>query len=86
MTGEIFKALRIAAVPFFLALIAWVELKQPYPFFRLLSFVFGFLCVACLASLARGPCTRPAAILASFAFGLCVLEVAATSIGAKDSA
>jgi hypothetical protein len=83
MAAKIFKSLRIVAVPFLLALIAWVEQKQPYPFFRLLSFVFGFLCIASLASLARGLSRDLLTILASLAFGLCVLEIAATLLEPK---
>ncbi|MGO9672651.1 MAG: SGNH/GDSL hydrolase family protein [Methylocella sp.] len=85
MAAKIFKALRIAAVPFLLTLIAWVELKQPYPYFRLLSFVFGFLCIACLASLARGLSRDLLTILASLAFGLCALEIAATLLEPKTA-
>jgi hypothetical protein len=70
--------LRIGAVPALVALIAWVEIKHPVPYFRLLSFVFAFLCLVCLASLTRGRTRDLLAALASLAFGLCVLETVAT--------
>ncbi len=83
MTVRILKALQIAAVPVLLGLIYWAETKQPYPFFRLLSFVFGFLCLVALASLARGLARDLLAALASLAFGLCVIETAATLLESK---
>ncbi len=83
MTGKLLKALRIAAVPLLVGLIVWVELKQPTPWFRLYSFLFGFLLVACLASLARGRWRDGLTMLASFAFGLCLVELAATLLEPK---
>ncbi len=83
MADSIFKASRLVALSLLLALIAWVELKQPTPFFRLLSFVFVFLWFACLASLARGRSRDLLAMLASLGFGLCVLEMAAILLEPK---
>jgi hypothetical protein len=83
MPGKLFKALRIAAVPLLVGLIVWMELKQRAPWFRLYSFLFGFLLIACLASLARGRWRDGLAMLASLAFGLCAVELAATLLEQK---
>lgn len=83
MSGMNFKTLHIAAVPLLLGLIVWVEMKQSWPFFRLVSFVAGFLLIACLASLARGRWRDGLAMLASLAFGLCAVELAAILLEPK---
>ncbi len=83
MAGKLFKALRIAAAPLLVGLIVWMELKQRTPWFRLYSFLFGFLLIACLASLTRGRWRDGLAMLASLVFGLCVVEFAATLLEPK---
>ncbi|VFU08037.1 SGNH/GDSL hydrolase family protein [Methylocella tundrae] len=84
MPGTISTWLRIGAVPILIALVAWMEMRQPFPIFRLLSFVFIFFCIADLASLARGGLRDALVIFASCLFGLCVVEATARFIEPKQ--
>ena len=69
---------RVAAIPVLLALIGWMEARHPVSAFRVFSFFFVFLVFADLASLLRGKGRDGLVVLASLAFGLCVVEGIAT--------
>jgi hypothetical protein len=75
--------LGIAAMPILIGFIGLMEAKHPVPFYRLLTFIFVFLLLADIASFARGKSRDIVAILASLAFGLCILEGAANSLAPK---
>jgi hypothetical protein len=76
---------RLAAIPVLLALIGWMEARDPHavPLFRLFTFVFLFLALADLASLLRGKFRDGLVVLASLAFGLCVVEAVASILEPK---
>lgn len=76
---------RAAAIPVLLALIGWMEARHPVSAFRVFSFFFVFLVFADLASLLRGKGRNGFVVLASLAFGLCVVEGIATLRGLKAS-
>jgi len=74
---RLFSLLRLTAIPFLLGLVAFMEVKHPLPYFRLLTFIFVFLLVADLASLARGKARDALLVMASLFFGIAVVEGAA---------
>ncbi|MGH6836517.1 MAG: SGNH/GDSL hydrolase family protein [Methylocella sp.] len=76
---------RLAAIPLLLALIGWMEARHPVPAFRLFTFSLVFLTLADVASLLRGKGRNGLVVLASLAFGLCVIEAVATLLEPKTS-
>ena len=74
---------RLAAIPVLLALISWMDARHPVSAFRLFTFFFVFLVFADLASLLRGKGRNGLVVLASLAFGLCVIEAVATILEPK---
>ncbi|MGH6811183.1 MAG: SGNH/GDSL hydrolase family protein [Methylocella sp.] len=74
---------RLAAIPFLLALIGWMEARHPVSTFRLFTFFFVFLVFADLASLLRGKWRDGLVVLASLAFGLSIVEATATILETK---
>ncbi|MGH6852029.1 MAG: hypothetical protein ACREDJ_02295, partial [Methylocella sp.] len=74
---------RLAAIPVLLALTGWMEARHPVPAFRLFTFFFVFLVFADLAPLLRGKARNGLVVLASLAFGLCVIEAVATRLEPK---
>ncbi|MGH6846115.1 MAG: SGNH/GDSL hydrolase family protein [Methylocella sp.] len=68
---------RYAVILILLGLIALMEARHPFPFFRLATFFLAFLELASVASLLRGKLRDGFVILASLAFGLCVVEAVA---------
>lgn len=78
MTHNLSQSSRYAIILILLGLIALIEARHPFPFFRLATFIFVFLVFAVLASLLRGKWRDGLIVLASLAFGLCVGEAVAT--------
>lgn len=76
---------RYAALFVLVCLIALLEACQPFPFFRLATFVFAFLALACMASLLRGKLRDGLVVLTSLAFGLSMVEAIATISETKVS-
>ncbi|MEJ0095019.1 MAG: SGNH/GDSL hydrolase family protein [Methylocella sp.] len=85
MDKRLFTKLRFAALPILVGLITLMELKHPLPLFRLLTFIFVFLLLADLAFILRGKSRDLLLILASFAFGICVIEAGANALEPKSS-
>ncbi|WP_202899143.1 SGNH/GDSL hydrolase family protein [Methylocapsa aurea] len=69
--------LRLAAIPLLLGAAAFIELKQPLPYFRLFTFTVVFFLLADIASLARGKSRDFLLVLASLAFGISLIEAGA---------
>ncbi|MGH6796645.1 MAG: SGNH/GDSL hydrolase family protein, partial [Methylocella sp.] len=74
---------RLAAIPVLLAFMGWLEARHPVPAFQLFTFFVAFLVFADLASLLRGKWRNGLVVLASLAFGLCVVEGVATLLEPK---
>ncbi len=74
-----------AALFILLCLIALMEACQPFPYFRLATFILAFLALVCVASLLRGKLRDGLVVLASLAFGLSMLEAIATISETKAS-
>jgi hypothetical protein len=85
MARKLSRMPRLAAIPVLLALIGWMEARQPVPAFRLFTFFFVFLVFADLASLLRGKGRNGLVVLASLAFGLSIIETTATILENKIS-
>jgi hypothetical protein len=66
-------------------LIALMEARQPFPSFRLATFVLAFLALAGMASMLRGKLRDGLVFLASLAFGLSMIEATTTILGTKVS-
>ena len=77
MSSNLFLKLRYAILLILLGLIALFETRQPFPSFRLASFILAFLALALSASLLRGKLRDGFVVLASLAFGLSIVEAAA---------
>jgi hypothetical protein len=77
MSRNLFLKLRYAILLILLGLIALFETRQPFPSFRLASFILAFLALALSASLLRGKLRDGFVVLASLAFGLSIVEAAA---------
>ena len=59
------------------AAIAWLELKTPFPKFRVATFILAFALFVDLAVMAKGKARNALIILASLAFGFSIAEVVA---------
>ncbi|MGH6820335.1 MAG: SGNH/GDSL hydrolase family protein, partial [Methylocella sp.] len=68
-----------------LCLIALMEARHPFPSFRLATFILAFLALAGMASLLRSKLRDGLIVLASLAFGLCIVEATATILETKVS-
>ena len=77
MSSNLFLKLRYAILLILLGLIALFETRQPFPSFRLASFILAFLALALSASLLRGKLRDGFVVLASLTFGLSIVEAAA---------
>jgi hypothetical protein len=85
MAGKLSLPLRLAAILILLGLIALMEVRHFFPLFRLFTFIFVFLLLADIASLLRGKWRDGLLVLASLAFGICLLEAAANILEPKTS-
>jgi hypothetical protein len=85
MAGRISFALRLAAIPGLVAVIAILETRQPFAVFRLVTFVAVFFLLADIASLLRGKWCDCLIVFTSLAFGICLIEAAATIWEPKQS-
>jgi hypothetical protein len=70
--------LRFAAIPVLASLAAMVEAWQPFAMFRLVTFAAVFFLLADIASLLRGKWCDCLIVFTSLAFGICLIEAAAT--------
>jgi hypothetical protein len=61
-----------------------MEVRHPFPFFRLATFILAFLALAGMAALLRGKIRDGFVILASLAFGLSIIEATATFLETKE--
>ncbi|WP_244532195.1 SGNH/GDSL hydrolase family protein [Methylocapsa palsarum] len=81
MARQISLKLRILAIPVLIVLIALIEAYVPIRHllsnFRLITFILVFLLICDAASLRRGASRDFLIVLASIAFGLCVVEAVA---------
>ncbi|MGH6844923.1 MAG: SGNH/GDSL hydrolase family protein [Methylocella sp.] len=83
MTRNLSRKSPYAAILILLGLVAVVDARHPFPLFRLATFVLAFLALAGMASLLRGKLRDGLVVLASLAFGLCVVEGVATVLEPK---
>ena len=83
MSRNLSRKSRFAVILILLCLIALLEARHPFPYFRLATFILAFLAMAGIASLLRGKWRDGLVILASLAFGLCVVEGVATVLEPK---
>ena len=84
MSRNLSQTSRYAVILVALCLIALVEARHPFPLFRLATFILAFLALAGMASLLRGKLRDGLVVLASFAFGLSIIETTATVLETKD--
>ena len=77
MAGKVSFALRLAVVPVLVVVIAFLERRQPFGMFRLITFGAVFFLFANIASLLRGNWRDFLLVLASLAFGIFLIEAAA---------
>jgi hypothetical protein len=77
---------RYAVILILVGLIVLMEVRHPFPSFRLAAFILAFLALAGIASLLRGKLRDGLVVLASLAFGLSIVETTATILETKDSA
>jgi hypothetical protein len=85
MSRKLSLTSRYAVILILLGLIALMEARHPFPFFRLATFVLAFLALAFLASLLRGKLREGLVVLASLAFGLSIVEATAAIMETKAS-
>jgi hypothetical protein len=76
---------RYAVILILLGLVALMETRHPFPFFRLVTFILAFLALAGVASVLRGKLRDGLVVLASLAFGLSIIEATATILENKAS-
>jgi hypothetical protein len=84
MAGKTSFALRVAAIPLFVAIIVILETRQPFGMFRLATFGALFLLLTDIVSLLRGNWREFALVLASLAFGIFLIEAAGNIWGPRD--
>ncbi len=85
MSRKLSRTSPLAVIAILLGLIALMEAGQPFPSFRLATFILAFLALAGLASLLRGKLRDGLVVLASLAFGLSIIEATATIRETKAS-
>ncbi|MDQ6867775.1 MAG: SGNH/GDSL hydrolase family protein [Pseudomonadota bacterium] len=83
MSRKLSRKAPYAVILILLGLIALMEAGQPFPSFRLATFILAFLALAGLASRLRGKLRDGFVVLASLAFGLCMIEATATILETK---
>jgi hypothetical protein len=74
---------RYAIILILLGVIALMEMRQPFPSFRLAAFILAFLALAGIASLLRGKLRDGLVVLASLAFGVSIVEGTATHLDSR---
>jgi hypothetical protein len=84
LAAKLFASRRLAAMPILIGLIAWMEIKQPFTLFRLVSFILVFFLLADLAALTRGKWRDLMLAFTSLALGLCLIETAGTILETKQ--
>ncbi|MGA7385264.1 MAG: SGNH/GDSL hydrolase family protein, partial [Methylocella sp.] len=77
MSRTLSRKSRYAVILILLGLAALMEARQPFPIFRLATFMLAFLAFAGMASLLRGKFRDGLVVLASLAFGLFIIEATA---------
>ena len=77
MPRKTFSSIKLVFVPLLIAAIALVELKHPFPKFRLATFILLVALFVDLAAIAGGKTRNLLVVLASLAVGLSVVEGAA---------
>jgi len=85
MSPNLSRNTRFAAILIILGVVALIEARQPFPSFRLGSFVLTFLGLGLISSLLRDKLRDGFVVLASLAFGLSLVEATATILDAGDS-
>ena len=85
MSRKLSRTSSLAVIAILLGVIALMEAGQPFPSFRLATFILAFLALAGLASLLRGRLRDGLVVLASLAFGLSIIEATATIRETKAS-
>jgi hypothetical protein len=83
MSRKLSQTSGYAVILTLLGLIALIEARRPFPSFRLATFILAFLALAGLASLLRGKLRDGLVVVASLAFGLSIVEAAATILETK---
>jgi hypothetical protein len=83
MSRDLPRKAPYAVILILLCLIALMEAGQPFPSFRLVTFILAFLALAGLASLLRGKLRDGLVVLAALAFGLSMIEAMATILETK---
>lgn len=76
---------RHAVILILLCLVALMEARQPFPFFRLATFILAFLALACIASLVPGKLRDSLVVLAALAFGQSMIEATAAILATNVS-
>jgi hypothetical protein len=84
MSRNLSQTSRYAVILILLGLIALMEVRHPFPFFRLATFILAFLALAGVAALVRGKIRDGFVILVSLAFGLSIIEATATFLETKE--
>src|SRR5580700_5418811 len=84
MSRNLSQTSRYAVILILLGLIALMEVRHPFPFFRLATFILAFLALAGVAALLRGKIRDGFVILVSLAFGLSIIEATATFLETKE--
>jgi hypothetical protein len=74
---------RYAVILILVGLVALMEVRHPFPAFRLATFILAFLALAGVASLLRGKPRDGLIVLASLAFGLSIVEATATILDSR---
>jgi hypothetical protein len=74
------SSIQLALAALFVGLMLWLELKHPFPKFRLATFVLIFALFVDLASIARGATRNALVVLASLVFGVAVAEGVAGAV------
>ncbi|HUB62865.1 MAG TPA: SGNH/GDSL hydrolase family protein [Methylocella sp.] len=84
MSRNLSLKLRYGLLLILLGLIAFLEARQPFASFRLVSFILAFLALACSASLLRGKWRDGFVVLTSLAFGLSFVETIAVIFDSRS--
>ena len=84
MSRNLSLKLRYGLLLILLGLIAFLEARQPFASFRLVSFILAFLALACSASLLRGKWRDGFVVMTSLAFGLSFVETIAVIFDSRS--
>jgi hypothetical protein len=85
MSKKLSPILQFAALPILVGLIALMELKHPFPLFRLLTFLLVSLLLADIAFILRGKARDVVLLLVSVAVGALIIESVSNLIEPKTS-